>query len=348
MPGPYEVLNARVKQKIDTAENWIAEEGDFGVIFEGEQAFVRTDDGTPVNFKIGDGTKVFSELPYFIAYYTGVTSQKILTYQTQTANITIAGVFRKNTLMQMIWIENNSGTSFDMNIGTTDGGSELGSETLDTGLNIIGVNKGFSAATTVYLTGLTGKAFNMFILYFQLDEAPAIPPTGGGSGVSFAYGTLYHFYPMFDGHETTVWDFGIGLGKTGTQYEGCILMGTNELDDLAEFYLTGYKVGQTIGGNIGNSTNDVKLVEANIPKIQLKLFGGGTPTGNLFPDPDGSKTVAWSSNHTSGNQDYDMKGNADSEPTLGHTSHFGLADPTGISVRPKSKIVLYFTGPATT
>lgn len=344
MPGPYEVLNARVKQKIATEAEWIAEEPTFGVIFDGEQAFVKTEDGTPVNFKIGDGTKTFSELPYFIAYYTGVTAQKVLSYQTQIANITISGIFRKNTMMQMIWIENNSGTSFDLNIGTTDGGSELGSETLDTGLNIIGVNKGFGAATTIYLTGLTGKAFNMFILYFQLDEAPAIPPTSGGSGVSFAYGTLYPFYPMYSGHANAVWNFGTGLGKTGTQYENCILMGTNETDDLGDTYLVGFKVGDTIGGDKGSTDNMLTIAVNNLPKFRVHLFNSDSQNagGNDLNSDTGFVRVQ---RNAGINRDYNMSQSA-TEPTLGQSSQVGGDTP--VAIRPKSKIVLYFTGPATT
>lgn len=58
-----EILEARVKQKVDTEPNWLANDI---TILDGEQAFVVNDNNFPVNFKIGDGTKKFSELPYFI------------------------------------------------------------------------------------------------------------------------------------------------------------------------------------------------------------------------------------------------------------------------------------------
>jgi len=62
----YTVLNARVKQKIATEAYWLSIEAELGPILEGEQAFVFNEAGDPVNFKIGDGTRLFSELPYFI------------------------------------------------------------------------------------------------------------------------------------------------------------------------------------------------------------------------------------------------------------------------------------------
>jgi hypothetical protein len=60
-----EIIDARVRQKTDTLANWLANPL---IILEGEQAFVVDNIGTPVNFKIGDGTKAFADLPYWIEY----------------------------------------------------------------------------------------------------------------------------------------------------------------------------------------------------------------------------------------------------------------------------------------
>lgn len=61
-------IKARVMQKTDTLANWEANQL---VLLQGEQAFVVDSGGTPINFKIGDGTKTFSELPWWIAYDQG-------------------------------------------------------------------------------------------------------------------------------------------------------------------------------------------------------------------------------------------------------------------------------------
>lgn len=61
-------IKARVWQKVDTLANW---EANSLVIGPGEQAFVIDGAGTPINFKIGDGTKRFSELPWWISYDQG-------------------------------------------------------------------------------------------------------------------------------------------------------------------------------------------------------------------------------------------------------------------------------------
>lgn len=337
MPGPYDVLNARVKQKLNTEAQWIAEEDSFGVIFEGEQAFVYNTDGVAVNFKIGDGTKKFSELPYFIAYYTGVLGQKILSYLTQTDNLTIPSVFRNKTQLQDIIFLNNSGSALTLNIGTTNGGTELGQVILATGPTTIGLHNYFTAPQTIYLTGLTGKAFSVFILYFQLDEAPVIPPTPSGSNRGYDYGTLYTFLPMYPGHENVAWNFTDGIGKAGTPWEGCLLI------ELPETYLTGYKVGDTLGGTVGNTTNNIALITDNLPAHNHFMFngdvqrGGGNDLddGSYVPfQRDGSLTRAY------------IMAKSGTSPLRGSTSAVG--NGTSISIKPKSKIVLFFTGPPTT
>lgn len=342
MPGPYEVLNARVKQKINTEAQWIAEEADFGVIFEGEQAFVYNDLGQPVNFKIGDGTKTFSELPYFIAYYSGLTSQKVLSYVAQTANLTIPSIFRNNSFLQQLILLNNSGSSLSLNIGTSDGGTELGTLTLPAGVTSIGLNHFFTGSSTLYLTGLTGKSYALFILYFQIDEAPAIPPTSSGSAASFIYGTVYAFKPLYAGHENDVWDFGTGLGKAGTPYENCILFGTNGLEDLGHEYLVGYKTGDTLGAVTGNSTNAVTIARTNLPNEGLEMFSTEV-NPNAGDTPGVDDIVARARLHGGNYLNYEIS-RATTFSFVGRTKAMG--DGTAINIQPHSNIVLYFTGPA--
>ncbi len=59
------VIEARVRQKKDTLENW---NNNPLILLDGEQAFVLNANGREVNYKIGDGTKRFSELEFMIQY----------------------------------------------------------------------------------------------------------------------------------------------------------------------------------------------------------------------------------------------------------------------------------------
>lgn len=314
----YTVLNARVKQKIDTEANWISEEGTFGVLFEGEQAFVRESDGTPVNFKIGDGTKTFSQLPYFIAYYSGKTNQTVLSYETQTTNITIPSLFRNESFLTDIIFLNTFGSTITLNIGTTDGGSEIAQIDLTTGINIIGLKKYFESATTLYFTGLNSKTFSMYVLYIQLDEAPAIPPTGGTVAPFFPKGFRGTFEPLYTGHADEVWDFTTGLGKANTGYDNCCLSGTNGREDLSDTYEVGYKVGDDIGDVIG-SNSPIVLGAVNIPKLKVSL-----PANKDGVHGTGGIIFGGANNNT-----FDVTVRADDGTPTSNP-------PTGIVTRPKS------------
>lgn len=270
----YEVLNARVKQKIATENDWIAEEDSFGVIFEGEQAFVKNDEGMPVNFKIGDGTKKFSELPYFIAYYSDVTSQKVLGF-IGNDNITIASKFRVNTLLTDIVIYNSSGSIIPLKIGTTDGGSEVTSINVPNGANSVGLKYPFEDVTTLYLTGITGLECSIFLLYIQMDENPAIPPSQSSSSkIPAGYVGIFEEIPGLGLTYAAVWDFSTGLARLGFGYDNCVICGTNGAKVRGGAVSLPFKTGQTFGSNVGNALNQVSLTIDNIAPFVIN-----TPIG---------------------------------------------------------------------
>lgn len=343
MPGPYEILNARVQQKVDTEANWLAVEDTLGVILDGEQAFVINDSGVGVNFKIGDGTKKFSELPYFITYYSNILNQKILSYIDQNANISIAGVFRNFSCLYDIILLNNSGSDITLKVGTSADSDDLINVVVPNGAYPINLRKVFQATSTVYISGLTGKNYSMFLVYFQYDEHPATPP--GGSSTPFKFPRCFKgmYEPLSDTDLDTHWDFTTGLGRGGTAYANCAISGTNGTEAMGRFYPLGWQVGDSLrpATVVGSSTGSITLAEANIPTIKLKIFSGAAPAGELYPDPTGSKAVAWAFDAGT-KRDYQMKQAADDNPSLGHTSSFGQDIPDAIDIRPKSKVVLFF------
>lgn len=79
------IIEARVIQKIDTEANWMANPL---ILYKGEQAFVSDKN----NFKIGDGTKTFSQLEY---YYKGDILGSVST--TDDLNAKPDGVYRAQT-----------------------------------------------------------------------------------------------------------------------------------------------------------------------------------------------------------------------------------------------------------
>lgn len=332
MPTPYEVLLARVKQKIATEADWLAIEDELGVIFAGEQAFVWSPDGTPVNFKIGDGTKKFSELPYFIAYMSGIANQKVLGYIDQNTNITISNIFKYQSFIQDVIFLNNSGADIDLKIGTTNGGNGILEMTVPNGPVNISTKYFFEDNETVYITGVDTLSFSIFIIYLQLNESPVAPNNGVSNGPSYGYGTLYEFLPMYPGHENVIWDFTSGLGKTGSGYDNCILL------DYPDTYLKGYKTGDTLGGIYGNTTNNIAIAKVNLPPIQDKIYGQeqNKPTAG----GGGGRQGIWVTNDAGS-----PKKNAGDVPYL--LQELG-GSSQAINIQPKSLSVLYFTGPQVT
>lgn len=59
------IIEARVRQKKDTLENW---NNNPLVLLNGEQAFVVNAAGREINYKIGDGSRRFSDLEFMIRY----------------------------------------------------------------------------------------------------------------------------------------------------------------------------------------------------------------------------------------------------------------------------------------
>lgn len=267
----YEVLNARVKQKIATESDWIAEESAFGVIFEGEAAYVKNDAGDPVNFKIGDGTRTFSQLPYFITYYSNITSQKVLSWINTTANVSASTAFKANSLLTDIVIYNNSGSVIQLKIGTTNGGSEICSVNIPNGANSIGRHYAFTDVETVYLTGITGHQCSIFLLYIQMDENPAIPPSQSSSGkIPAGYVGIFEEIPDLGLTYASVWDFATGLARLGFGYDNCVICGTNGTNSRAGAVSLPFKTGQTFGSNVGSASNQLSLTVNNLAPFTVK------------------------------------------------------------------------------
>lgn len=321
-----EIINARVKQKVDTEENWLANPL---ILLEGEQGFVWTDDdpNQPVNFKIGDGTKTFSELPYFIAYYSSVLSHKIIRLPNVSVDQNVSGIFNSNTNLYDVVVTNVGGDDIVLKIGTTDGGSEIGEYNIGAGNTVIDIKYfDFSGPETVYLSGFTGNELSIIIIYFNYSESPAVPPESGGDPTPFRFpkGFVGMFIPVGIGHLEACFDMITGMGVAGSKYENCqICDPSNPYLDMSNAYPIGYVTGQTLGSQVGSASNTVTLITPNLPSftVPLKYEILNQQRGN-----SGSR--------------YNFVINIPTGPTTTNLPFTGSSAP--IDIRPKSKYVLYF------
>lgn len=263
-----EIINARVKQKVDTEDNWLLNDL---ILLEGEQGFVVDELGEPVNFKIGDGTKTFAELPYWITYYSNVISHKLIRLNNISTPTAVLSIFRQNTNLYDVLITNNGGADFVLKIGTSEGGSEIGEFPIDQDLTAINISELFSSAQNVYLSGFDGNSISAILVYFDYDESPVIPPSDV-EPTAFRYpkGHLGYFYPVGEGHLVQCFDLVTGLGIAGTPYENCAWCdGRNNTPDMRDAYPIGYKTGVTLGNQVGNTSNSKVLTQANLPNVTL-------------------------------------------------------------------------------
>lgn len=336
-----EIINARVKQKVDTEENWMANPL---ILLEGESAFVVTEDNEGVNFKIGDGTKTFSELPYWINYYSNVISHKLIRLDNVSVPQNIPSIFNENTNLYDIVIANIGGGDVTLKIGTTEGGNEIGKYNLVSGNNVLDIKYMFDSPETLYLSGFDGNALSIIIIYFNYNENPIIPPSGGGSTpFRWPKGAVGMFVPVGTGHLEASFDMITGQGVSGSPYENCqICDSLNAVLNMEDSYPIGYKTGVTIGSLVG--ANGYKLTQANIPQHRFFTVVNSTIESSGFPPitTDVNSMVRSYIKTSGGGKESYILGGQNSVPSLSPTNSYGLLDNTPVDTRPKSRYLIYF------
>lgn len=332
-----EIVNARVKQKVDTEANWLLNPL---ILLEGEQGFVWDGENDPVNFKIGDGTKTFAELPYFIAYYSDVVSYKIIRLPNISTPRSIPAIFNSNTNLYDIVVTNVGGANCVLNIGTSPGGSEIGSYDIGAGNTILDIKYMFESIQTLYLSGFDGNELSIIIIYFDYSQSPAVPPTVPGTSFRWPKGFAGMFVPVGTGHLEASFDMITGMGIAGSPYENCqICNDGNAYLNMVSSYPIGYKTGDTIGGLLGNSSNNITLTKSNIPdyEITFPIAGIVYRRGN-----DGS-SYRWI---TAIGTNFDTTaGPSNANGGTGFGAQAGInSGGSGLSfdIRPRSKVVIYF------
>lgn len=201
--------------------------------------------------------------------YTIIT--KRLQYIDNAVNRTITGVFRANTTLVRIDITNKGLDAFTVNVGTTDGGSELGQEvfTETDATGVVLIHEHFDSDTPIYITGVAGAQLNLFVIFDQDDE-PAININGGEPTGLYAKGTFAYFLEIEGGDLEANWDLASGLGKPNTRYSNCAICdGRNGTPDETDTFTIGVGIGNTEALTTQVGQNSTTLLKANLPSILL-------------------------------------------------------------------------------
>jgi len=214
--------------------------------------------------------------------------EKVKNYFGNGADIEVADIFFKYSLLKHISVL-NYGIAFTMKVGTTDGGTEIGEWEIPVGSTAgvdltANIKKLFNAATTVYITGLTGTDADILIDYLQYDAVPAQPlpapaPTLGKNAV-------IEFEETDPGEFLAAFDIVTGLGKVGGGWEGWAIMdgrnGTTDRggkvsvgwvnDPLSPFYLQATPASLTDGFG---GENEVTLLQSQLPAFNIPFIYDG-------------------------------------------------------------------------
>lgn len=95
------IIDSRVALKIDTASNWTTKNT---LLKKGELAFVTFDNSSEIRFKVGDGTKTFTQLPYQDEPIKGLVSQAT----SKTLTVTLSPATWKTSGSQFTYNYSNS------------------------------------------------------------------------------------------------------------------------------------------------------------------------------------------------------------------------------------------------
>lgn len=215
-----------------------------------------------------------------------IVVQKNEEYYNQSANLTIGNRFKNYSHLTRCVIYNKNLDTFTLNIGTTNGGSQLGSFAISDATASLQINYAFQVTTTVYLTGLAGTLCDIFIDWKQYD----LPPVNVNlpNNTKFVKGTVYMYEELNEGDFELHWNNGTGEGLIDTDYEGCVLSGTNGTFDRAGLLAIGYNRLNTAArdtrvGNVGNTIiqqgNQVGRHQHTYPNSNDAAGSGKVTTG---------------------------------------------------------------------
>lgn len=172
-----------------------------------------------------------------------VPMQKYKSYYNNSADITVSNIFKNYTLLEKICII-RSGDPFTLAVGTIDGGTQVGEWDISELITTLNINKLFSAATTVYLTGIDATIADFIIVYKQLDESPIPDSSSPNPLAGIGAGAVVIYDEIEDGGLETDFNLITGLGNSGTAWEDwAICDGRNGTKDFGGFFPVGYKDG---------------------------------------------------------------------------------------------------------
>ena len=261
--------------------------------------------------------------------------QKIKNYSTLSGSLSLSGEFINKTLLEKICLV-RTGSTFNLNVGTTPGGTEIGAFQITDLITTVLINKLFVVPETVYLSGMTSVSF-LSIIYKQLDEKPKTAAPGT-SGPAVLPNNLTAIYTSETAEDLNLnFNMTSGIGRAGTDWENWFVAdGRNGTQNLGGFTTIGFDPTDypILGAELGE--NEKTITEDNIPRHSFKIMAdAATSTPNI------SSTNSLARTRTGGGNSAANLGGSSLDATLGKTNLYGKETPDKIAVIQKSKVVLW-------
>lgn len=216
-----------------------------------------------------------------------VIVQNVKEYADLAGSLSVPGEFKAKSLLEKICII-RTGAVFDLKVGTTDGGDEIGEFRISELITTITINKLFDSEVTLYLTGM-GTVTYLALIWKQLDKKAS----GGGSGtpLNVPKGFTCIFDPDDQAHLDASFNMVSGLGID--DWEGwAICDGRNGTKDRSGKFSLGYKFEEYELGDTGGES-EVALTVAELPEhshtnsFTRTKRGGGTDQNHALGADDG-------------------------------------------------------------
>lgn len=271
-----------------------------------------------------------------------IVIKKQVTFLAQSANFACAGVFNARKNLIRIAIVNNGEDVVTVLLGNAENDASYGTIQLDAdATDSIDIGKLFKVIGTVWVSGITGANLDVTFDYNDYAATSSIPPVGL---TPFAKNTLYYFDEIEAGSFAVEFDIATGLGRVGTDHEGCVLADgrngvPNRIGKVVKIW-NALEVFPTAtrGTNSGNANNSITITEAQMPEHSHFTVSGDTVNNDLPP----GETIAQA--RIQGIQrDYALSGNS-TAASKGPTSKSGSGDPIDVSNASVILPAFYYVG----
>ncbi|KIO75569.1 hypothetical protein TH53_19720 [Pedobacter lusitanus] len=268
----------------------------------------------------------------FKRYQTGpgtgpefIPMQKVLRYYGQSANLVIAGKFNNFSDLEKILITKRTPATFVLKVGTTLGGAEIATFTVDQTENTFTIEWLFGGTTTLYISGLDGADTDVYVVYKQLDEAAVPIGPAPATGVFGAKGTCAIYREVTPGDLAVHWNLATGLGNANTPYAGWAWRdGRNGTDDMKGMVSIGFDYNNMPVVGTATGAKTINLTKAQLPAVGVGISIGKAASGSWRTGSGSGKPIV----RVGG------VGDGESEPEqTGTSQNLGNGDPVDITPR---------------